>query len=83
MASEQEQVPAQQDLDEAIEVPKRNQTPAEPPVTFREFNVSPLLTSTGTNSYKWAKLSLRSFNFQKHPPFSPINQLLMYFLVDT
>ena len=40
MASEQEQVPAQQDLDEAIEVPKRNQTPAEPPVTFREFNVS-------------------------------------------
>ena len=24
---------------EIIEVPKKNQTPAEPPVTFREFNV--------------------------------------------
>ena len=44
MASEQEQPPvSQQDLDEAIEVPKRNQTPAEPPVTFREFNVSKFL----------------------------------------
>ena len=26
--------------DEPIEVPKRSQIPAEPPVTYREFNVS-------------------------------------------
>ena len=38
--AEQEQVaPTPQEIDEAIEVPKRNQTPAEPPVTFRDFEV--------------------------------------------
>ena len=43
---------------EIIEVPKKNQTPAEPPVTFREFNV------------RWqknfnAKLLLSSYNDTK------------------
>ena len=41
MADNQEIVaPAAGDGDEPIEVPKRSQKPAEPPVTFREFNVS-------------------------------------------
>jgi len=39
MAEQGQVAPTQpQDLDEAIEVPKRNQTPAQPPVTFREFD---------------------------------------------
>ena len=28
---------------EVVERPKKNQTPAEPPVTFREFNVSTII----------------------------------------
>ena len=39
MAEQGQVAPNPQDLDEAIEVPKRNQTPAQPPVTFREFDV--------------------------------------------
>ena len=41
MAEQGQVAPTQpQDLDEAIEVPKRNQTPAQPPVTLREFDVT-------------------------------------------
>ena len=40
MAEQGQVAPNPQDLDEAIEVPKRNQTPAQPPVTFREFDVT-------------------------------------------
>ena len=38
--ADNEEIEVPQGADEPIEVPKRNQKPTEPPVTFREFNVS-------------------------------------------
>ena len=38
--ADNEEIGVPQGVDEPIEVPKRNQKPTEPPVTFREFNVS-------------------------------------------
>ena len=53
MAEQGQVAPNPQDLDEAIEVPKRNQTPAQPPVTFREFDV------------KYSTILSKKFNFDK------------------
>ena len=41
MAEQEGQAPPIEDGDnQAVEIPKKNQTPKEPPVTFREFDVS-------------------------------------------
>lgn len=40
MAEQEVVPPAVEGSDEPIEVPKRDQTPKEPPVTFRDFDVS-------------------------------------------
>ena len=40
MADQEIPVAPPADGDEPIEVPKRDQKPKEPPVTFREFDVS-------------------------------------------
>ena len=49
---------------EVVERPKKNQTPAEPPVTFREFNVSTILVKRYVNlsrGIKRAKIMANDF----------------------
>ena len=41
---------------EVVERPKKNQTPAEPPVTFREFNVSTIHVIRYVNLLKWTNV---------------------------
>ena len=57
---------------EVVERPKKNQTPAEPPVTFREFNVSTIHVIRYVNLLKgpnvqrlWQMISLLIFSTQK------------------
>ena len=38
--ADNEEIEVPQGADQPIEIPKRVQKPTEPPVTFREFNVS-------------------------------------------
>ena len=45
MAEQEIPIAPPADSDEPIEVPKRDQKPKEPPVTFREFDVSSYIFS--------------------------------------